>query len=380
MYVCPNLKNVIPYVYKHAGEPIYDDEPKDERRSSVRSLRRSEMIRLGHRSARRVRRSTGNRSTVFDLRHHYDKKTVDEERLVFLKILRSAYHRLIDHGELETRGFIVHSLGSGLEYAEDAAARGLPLSDWNAVEVASNSFLKPAEHVLHKLFRLKKIWKHKEIDFESDFHIVQLKVRQILAFVHAHEWARKVFKEEFSKCGKGVLTAAEKIVLDECDEQIKLAENALKELDDEDVQVVKSHYVCHILLNRAAYYFKKLKKHGLMTEREAGMFLEEIEENIYDVLKCRETEHTNEMSERGKMRRLSNAPPEDLSTWNLLAEIRQFVDSPEGGDQRKEKDEKHEESQENKEHLLEAEKEGVEFDSSDLIISNADIEAMNAEM
>ena len=66
------------------------------------------------------------------------------------------------------------------------------------------------------------------------------------------------------------------LVLDESDEQVELADEALKKLSETDVAIVKSHYVCQILLNRAAYYFIKLKKNGLMTEREADHFLENI--------------------------------------------------------------------------------------------------------
>lgn len=110
-------------------------------------------------------------------------------------------------------------------------------------------------------------------------------------------------------------------MLDEIDGQVELADQALSKLDANEVAMVKSHYACQILLNRAAYYNKKLKKHGLMTEREAGGFVEEIEENLYDLLECQETEHTDEMSTDHKMHRISNCSPELLSTWNLLDEV-----------------------------------------------------------
>ena len=136
-YVAPNLMNVIPYLYQSerniSAEQGYDDGKPPSRRP----FRRTEMMKHRRASARNIRKSHGLRQTVFDLRAHYDEKDVQEERLVFLKILRSAYYRLIEHGELQARGFIFQSLTQSLDFTEDAASRGLPMNDWNALEVAS---------------------------------------------------------------------------------------------------------------------------------------------------------------------------------------------------------------------------------------------------
>ena len=120
--------------------------------------------------------------------------------------------KLIEHGQIQARGFIIHSLGQSLDYAEDAASRGLPLNDWNALEVASDSWARPAESMMTTLFRFFNRLKRKKyrVDFDLDFLVINLKVRQILAFTHAHQWARRIFKKEFAKA-KGHLTEAEKI-------------------------------------------------------------------------------------------------------------------------------------------------------------------------
>mmetsp|Transcript_11154 Transcript_11154/g.19589 ORF Transcript_11154/g.19589 Transcript_11154/m.19589 type:complete len:998 (+) Transcript_11154:30-3023(+) len=366
-YIRPNLKNVLPYIYQPAEKTSVEDGNGDDTPPSPTLLRRTEMMKKRRLSVQKIRQSHGNRGTVFDLRVRYNERTVQEERLVFIKILRSSYHRLVDHGELDHRGFIVHSLGQSLDYAEDAASRGLPLSDWNALEVASDSFARPATHLMRILFNMKQRMKNKEyrIDFDLDFFVVHLKVRQILAFTHAHEWARKVFKEEFSKAGYGSLTAAEKIILDESEKQVEMADEALNEMADEDVAIVKSHYVCHILLNRTAYYFKKLKKHGLVTEKEAGGFLEEIEEHIDHVLKCREMVHTDEMTSSHKVKRLSEIP----------AQLLDWLDS--SSSPKKEG----EVLRHNHVHLSQKEMEELSLDGSDVLISEKDIEALhNAEM
>ena len=125
------------------------------------------------------------------------------------------------------------------------------------------------------------------------------------------------------------------------DEQVRLANASLAKLDEVDVGVVKSHYVCQILLNRAAYYLNKLKKHGLMSEKEAAGFLEEIQENLKHLLECKEVYHTDEMNSSHKMKRfraasiactlcpsntsrtdgLTQAPKKKLEQWNLYEEV-----------------------------------------------------------
>jgi len=238
---------------------------------------------------------------------------------VFVKILRSSYKRLIEHGQLESRGFLVHSIDQSLEYAESAASRGLPLEDWNALEVASDSFARPAETALYNIF--SAFARKSRPKFDRDFLIVNFKVRQILVFIHAHHWAKHIFKGEFSKGYHGTLTEAEKTVMDESEAQVELANEALAQLNETDVVIVKSHYVCQILLNRAAYYLRKLNKHGLLSEREAGHYLEEIEESLMHVKECKEVYHSDEMDNEHKMRRISQAPAKDLHSWNLFDEV-----------------------------------------------------------
>ena len=160
----------------------------------------------------------------------------------------------------------------------------------------------------------------------NDFHSsVHLKVRQALAFLQAHNWARTIFKEEFTSIGKDNLTSAEKVVLDEAKGQCDLAENSLRILDANDVKVVKSHYVCQVLLYKSAFYYAKLNKRGLMTEREAGEFLEAIEEELYECHECREVVHENELTETHKLYRLSSIPKMMLQDLNLDKEVETYA-------------------------------------------------------
>lgn len=323
-YVKPYLNHVIPYLYKGESKISVEGGSDDGKNRDPKPFSRTELMKNRRASVKDIRKSGGNRGTVFDLRHKYDEKDVQEERLMFIKILRAGYHRLVDHGELEGRGFIVHTLAQSLEYVQDAASKGLPLEDWNALEVASDSWARPAESMMRKLFHLKQLVKRKKYRtaLDLDFFLINMRVKQILAFTQAHKYARNVFKQEFSKGSDGELTAAEKIVMDECDAQVELAVETLSTFVESDVAMIKSHYVCQILLNRAAYYFKKLIKRGLMTEREAGEFLEEIEESIYGLSECRKAEHTDEMSDAHKMDRLSSIPDEMLKVMGVETELR----------------------------------------------------------
>ena len=204
LYIKPNLINVIPYLYiTNPGETGVDiDIGDDDGVTSVRPhKRRAQLLKSRRQSVRDIRQTRGDRQSVFDicsLIETVPQKVVQEERLVFIKILRSSYFRLIEHGELESRGFIVHTLKKSLEFAEDAASHGLPLSDWNALDVASDSLARPAEGLMRRLLGMKRRIRHKNYrdTFDVDFFVIQLRVRQCLAFIHAHEHARKLFRKE----------------------------------------------------------------------------------------------------------------------------------------------------------------------------------------
>ena len=217
---------------------------------------------------------------------------------------------------VESRGFIPYSLLRSLDFAEDEASRGLPLGDWDTLKLACDSFAAPAEMMVRSLAHWKRRFtdrRHKH-NFDRAFHAINSHVRTTLAFMWAHEMATKAFKKGFLKLGddklqrKGSLTSTEKVVLDECAEQMKLANDSLKKLDKMDVTLVKSHYVCEILLNKSASYITELSHHGLMSEKEASEFLERIEKDVFNIRECRQDKHKDEMSARNKKKRLLVVP------------------------------------------------------------------------
>ncbi len=282
-YTPPNLKNVVPFL----NEPSSISAEED-------TIGQPEQLKIRRVSALAIRQIEERRQSVYDpVRTHSIgslEEKIFEERVIFISVLRCAYYRLIKLGELEARGFIAHSLFQSLNLAEDAASRCLPLDDWNALQVSSRSWAMPAESMMRGLFN------QKNVHFDQEFFVASFKVRQITAFTIAHEWAKKTFKREFSKCGDGELTEAEEAVLNESDEQVKLADAALSKLDATDVKLLTGRYACQILLNRAAYYIAELEEHGFMSGREAGELLDELHGHISDLF---------ETHEMGRLRRRS---------------------------------------------------------------------------
>merc|ERR1712194_388145 len=101
----------------------------------------------------------------------------------------------------------------------------------------------------------------------------------------------------------------------------------LSTFPEADVALVKSRYVCQVLLNKSAFYFKQLNDQGLVTEREAGESLDEIEENINGLMKFRKAAHTGEMSATAKRARLTMMPEAMLQTLGEGYDMNSFKQS-----------------------------------------------------
>lgn len=308
-YVRPNLKNVIPYLKKvsadekaslvEAVEEVKKNEVKRRRRNRAESIAK---IKTGQDEATKMQKVVLDFKRRQSLDVRCDDKHARELRIVVVEALRSAYARLIDHGELESRSFIAYSLNRSLDYAGDSVSRGFPLNDWEALQVASNSFLKYTETALHGFLGIKHQIKHRTFFWlDRGYFLIHMRTCKVLAFIKAHELAKGVLKKFCSNASTDEYTAAEIVVLQECDGQIQLAEDALNEIDKEQVQQVKSHYACQILLNKAAHFLQTLTAQGLMTQGEAGEILEEIEDHVQVVAECQKEVHEGEYTSSEKI-------------------------------------------------------------------------------
>lgn len=317
-YARPSLKNIIPYLKKVDADVTASVRSVVAEKEGIEEVKTNEVKRrldlLRNRRDSIARMKTGeNASTkmqkiVLDVTQRQslieicDDKHAKELRIVFVAALRSAYARFIDQGELESRSFIAYCLNRSLDYAGDSVSRGGPLNDWEALQVASNSFLKNTETALHGFLGIKHQIKHRTFfRLDREYFLIHMHTCKVLAFIKAHESAKGVLKKFCSNASTDGYSAAETIVLKECDVQIKLAEGSLRDIDKEQVKQIKSHYACQILLNKAAHFLQTLTAQGLMTQGEAGEILEEVEDNVQSVFECQKDRHNGEKTEIQKL-------------------------------------------------------------------------------
>ena len=315
----PCLKNLIPYLKKkrtETGAPammkeVDDPEAEDEANEEIelndavedegsgKKERRLTMLKNRRMSIAKIKCEQGVAAVVERAIHNQslveqpvDVEHAGELRNVFVKALRSSYASLIEMGELESRRFIAYSLNRGLDYVGDAVSRGSALNDWEALQVASNSFLKYSETALHGFFSIKHQIKNRTLyRHDRGYFIVHMRTCEALAFIKGHEMAREALKKYCRDAATDSISEAELIVLAECNAQIKLAQAALEEIDPVEVKQIKSHYACQILLNKSAHFLQTLTAQGLMTPGEAQHVLEEIESCIRGVAECQEEVH-----------------------------------------------------------------------------------------
>jgi len=251
LYSKPRLEHVIPYLYHpstikgNAGSGLnFAREDKE-----ILTHRRASVIRMEGRFKwdNVFHPFSLSKTTVNDTQ---DSDAVNEARLNFIEILRSAYHDQIKACELEAHGELHYSLFQSLDFCEDAAAKGLPLNDWEATKVASATKVVLIDQYFAEFaLKLKQMWRERKMTCSFGFDVVMFKVwmlvRQSLAFVRAHRRAQKEFEEHFALKPP---TDAEKKVLDESKSQVILAETDLDDIDPMDVEKIKGHFCCSILL------------------------------------------------------------------------------------------------------------------------------------
>ena len=183
LYTIPHLEHVIPYLYHslpsrerpmrvETGGPIKQDRVLTHRRASIVKMRR-DYKQLHRASWDNVFSSVS--STQIDT---VDSEAVDEARLNFIEIMRSAYHHQIETSELDkTSGHLAYSLFQSLEFCEDAASKGLPLNDWEATKVASATNVLIVDQAVKWLFlQLKYMWRKKTLSTYFGFDIQQFKM------------------------------------------------------------------------------------------------------------------------------------------------------------------------------------------------------------
>jgi NhaP-type Na+/H+ or K+/H+ antiporter len=255
--ILPNIASIAAHITPDDSECVVDDFTA----SDVGGLKK---------------RSLKSRNTVYCFKDLPDEQTLIEERKLFIECVKTEYYNQLRSGELDSRSSIPWNLLQSLKCAEEAAANGLPMNDWAALELESSNLLL-FDRALHA-YRVGALCDRQRGDV--DFSRIRTKVLLSLSFIKAHTASQETFKAEFASVEKHSLSLTEKRVLDESREQVVRADALINAFDAHDVNAIKSQYACQVLLHKSARYFEHLAHSGLVTEREATVFLERFEEEL----------------------------------------------------------------------------------------------------
>ena len=227
----------------------------------------------------------GRRNSSLFLNTSNLSKATTELRLIFLELLSAAYERARRLGHLDARksnGFVYYNLKRSIEFAQSAVNRGEPLRDWEF----SQKFRRATTTKLRRLIgdvghcALGKGQGH-----SLEFAQMRSDILRALAFAQAHQWAQARLEVEFIS-GSIDLVESARIVLEESKTEVLESEEEIARFSVDDRKIVMSHYVCTILLNKAAQVVRNHTKAGLLAAKEAQHYLESIEESLGEIRVC----------------------------------------------------------------------------------------------
>jgi hypothetical protein len=216
---------------------------------------------------------------------------VVEMRQLFLELLNQAYSGEMAKGELHERedsGFNADLLRQSVLSAAGAPVadvdQHVPLYDWEH----TNNFIVLEDA---KSFAIRKYQhatgREKDIRNASRYLTKRTAVMRALAFIEVHRLAEKKFmsyvdssasismEEEFTEA---VFRSATEIVLDENAKQVAEAQKILDRFPPEQLISMISHYACTILLHRLATFVERNSSDGVLTKKEARVFLKRIDQ------------------------------------------------------------------------------------------------------
>jgi hypothetical protein len=120
-------------------------------------------------------------------------------------------------------------------------------------------------------------------------------VMRALSFIEAHRLAEKRLVSYFDSfasisADEGFTTAAfrsaTEIVLDESAKQVAEAQKILDRIPGEQVNSMIAHYACSILLHRLATFVERNSSDGILTKKEAKVFLKRIDRSVQATRTC----------------------------------------------------------------------------------------------
>jgi hypothetical protein len=218
-----------------------------------------------------------------------------ELRQIFLHVVHGSYTRQLVLGELTKREFLTFVLEQSLEMANDAVGKGGPINDWSYVQLLHIPFTKKLKlHAtkLQKCFKACCPKRNTGIARDVEFAQMRFALEASMAFMRAHERARKTFAEQFQNgvfCDEG-----KKVVQESLDESQK-ALDCFNKYPREAQELIASHKLCSILVNNSARHVTKLSERGLLKETEAQGILENLDEALHHIAVCEKYEHKGEI-------------------------------------------------------------------------------------
>jgi NhaP-type Na+/H+ or K+/H+ antiporter len=286
-YVPPYLQRILPYLAKDDEEESeYQKNYGFEGNEDVLHTDANDRVSQGHRNTERRQRQSNIRHMMAE-----DRLNIKEMRLLFLSIMKAAYERQINDGELVDKEFLTLALGQSLDCAEDDVLNGESINDWNHA-TAMDGFLQALVKRCINCSVAKYVFKKTRLKLGHS--IRRLDIERALAFMEAHRWARDYIQKEFQDSDRE-LAEEGKLVMSESRCQCEKASAVFDQYGRHDVADVVSHKFCSIVINSAVSCIEKLVRAGLMHETEAEHVVTEMESSLISVRTCRLKDHPGEV-------------------------------------------------------------------------------------
>mmetsp|Transcript_32553 Transcript_32553/g.48197 ORF Transcript_32553/g.48197 Transcript_32553/m.48197 type:complete len:852 (-) Transcript_32553:201-2756(-) len=302
-YSPPHLQHILPYLSSGpsnegfqqikeettAGDPLLEDPAAYERSMQIEERKKK-------RKANACRRRKNSSNLRWMMKQEFT--STKELRLLFICLLQAAYENQVVDGELESEQTLTIMLQQSLEFANDAVTNGESLEDWKYLVSLHKPFanLNGALRKITGVATCLDYSKYSRANMGIKLRMDNLLIERSMAVMSAHRVAQKRFIDELGNV-TGDLSEAGKIIIQESNIQLSLAEKELKNFDAKTVEVAASHKLCKVLLNFMIKYITDLTKSGMLKESECEHKLEEIEFHLDHVLSCDESKHPGEFDE-----------------------------------------------------------------------------------
>lgn len=237
---------------------------------------------------------------------------VVEMRRVFLELLAQAYETILERGELDIpeidQGFNADVLKQTLAFAAEAVDHNESINDWEYTKIFRQ--YGTAQTFLQNRFMPRSSGKLYDDMSPKDYRELRINALRAVCFIEAHNIAEckleyyiqsidhalvgsvvagsKTQGDETVAVAEMLATALE-TVINESKGQVVEAKKVLQQIPDHDMEIIMSHYVAIILLNRLSHFIVKDAVDGALSTREAQTYLEKIDRAVHETVTCGRT-------------------------------------------------------------------------------------------